>query len=378
MSERNYKSYNPEAMNCDFDRVCWSPVMTAPDVNTALNIFNCIVKDIFDKHARTIEKRTKSHPCQWINQELKNFMDQRDKLHRKAKQSKSDDDWNAYKILRNKCVNMQRKAKGIYHKNKIDENHLNPKKFWKTVKEIFPTKPGTHNSNANIASNNRNLANDFRNYFSTAVDKLKSKTFKLVNFVWKSPQDITLRTTKKFQFKYVSKVSIMTFLKKLKRNKATGMDELPPGMLKDCREKILTPLHHIINMSLVTATVPTAWKRAKLVPIFKSGDRKKPENYRPISVLPVLSKLLEKSVHTQLIDFLETNKLLNDSQFGYREKRSTQIATTLFVDEIKEAAKNGKMVGAVFLDLSKAFDTIIYDVILKKLQEYRIATNETM
>lgn len=375
---RNYKSYNPQLMNLDFDCVSWIPVLTAPDVNTALNIFNFIVKDIFDKHAPMIEKRIKGRSCPWIDQDLKNIMNQRDKLYRKAKHSKSDADWNAYKTLRNKCVNMQRKAKGVYHKNKINENRLNPKKFWKTVKDIFPTKAGTYNSNTNTASDNRSLADRFRNYFSTAVGELKSKAFKIMNFVWKSPQKVTLRTTKNFRFQYVSKVSIMAFLKKLRRNKATGLDELPPGMLKDCREKIATPLHHIINMSLETATFPSAWKRAKLVPIFKSGDRKNPENYRPISVLPVLSKLLEKSVHSQLLHFLETNKLLNDSQFGYREKRSTQLATTLFVDDIREAAEKGKMVGAVFLDLSKAFDTISHDVILKKLRDYGVSTREML
>ena len=166
-------------------------------------------------------------------------------------------------------------------------------------------------------------------------------------------------------------------MKKIKRNKSTGLDDLPPGMLKGCREYIITPLHHIINLSLRSKIVPSAWKQAKIVPIFKSGEtKKKAENYRPISVLPVLSKLLEKAVHDQLLTFLESNKLLNDSQFGYRKKRSTQLATTLFV-EIRQAAENGKMVGALFVDLSKAFDTISHDVILNKLCNYGVASAET-
>jgi len=147
-------------------------------------------------------------------------------------------------------------------------------------------------------------------------------------------------------------------------------------MLKDCKEHIITPLHYIINLSLQSKTVPSAWKQAKIVPIFKSGDKEKAENYRPISVLPALSKILEKAVHDQLLTFLESNKLLNDSQFGYREKRSTQLATTLFVDDIRQAAENGKMVGALFLDLSKAFDTISHDVILTKLSNYGVASAE--
>ena len=189
---RNYKSYDPQMMNLDFDHVNWLPVVTAPDVNTALNIFNFIVKDIFDKHAPLIEKRIKGCPCPWINQELKKAMNQRDRLHRKARNSKNEDDWKAYKTLRNKCINLQRKAKGAYHKNKINENRLNPMKFWKAIKDIFPTKAGSNNGNANPASTNRNLANKFRDYFSFAVNELKSKALKLKNCVWKSPQNICL------------------------------------------------------------------------------------------------------------------------------------------------------------------------------------------
>ena len=91
----------------------------------------------------------------------------------------------------------------------------------------------------------------------------------------------------------------------------------------------------------------------------------------------MLSKLLEKAVHDQLLTFLESNKLSNDSQFGYRERRSTQLATTLFVDEIWQAAENGKIVGGLFVDLSKAFNTINQDVILNKLSNYGVAFAET-
>ena len=100
-------------------------------------------------------------------------------------------------------------------------------------------------------------------------------------------------------------------MSKLKRKKATGTDELPQGMLNDCREFIVDPLHHIVNFSLRTSTVQTVWKQAK--PIFKSGNQKQAENCRPISVLPILSKLVEKAVHPQLLKYLEENKLLNNS-----------------------------------------------------------------
>ena len=144
------------------------------------------------------------------------------------------------------------------------------------------------------------------------------------------------------------------------------MEELPPGMLKDCHQHLIDPLHHMINMSLQSSTVLSA--RKKVVLLLKSGDKNNNDNYRPISVLPTLSKLLEKAVHNQS-QYLEENDLLNIFQIGYRDKRSTQLATTLLFDEIREAAEK---VGALFLGLSKAFDTISHDVILEKLKRYGV------
>ena len=125
-------------------------------------------------------------------------------------------------------------------------------------------------------------------------------------------------------------------LKALKRKKATGLDQLPSALFKDSANEIAKPLTHIINLSLNSSLVPTCWKRAKVTPVFKSGSVDDVSNYRPISVLPVLSKIMERAVFTQLSEYLETNKLLTKCQFGYRSKRST---ATLFVDDIRKEIK---------------------------------------
>ena len=225
---RNYKSYDPNVMNENFKQVNWLPVMTAPNVNVAVYIFNTVVKEIFDKHAPPIEKRVKGRLCPWIDDGLKSTMNRRDRLLRKARKTNKDEDWKAYKTLRNTCNNLTRKAKGTYHKNVINENRLNPKNFWNAIKEMFPTKAGTKNSNSKSPQSNQKLADSFADYFSTAVRKLKRQSLRLKEFVWKSPRTAVLRTNKTFQFDYVSKVFIINFLKKMKRNKATGLDELPP------------------------------------------------------------------------------------------------------------------------------------------------------
>ena len=116
------------------------------------------------------------------------------------------------------------------------------------------------------------------------------------------------------------KIFIEKEQRNLKRQKAIRVDNLPPGLLKDCAMHIATPLCYIINLSISTSTIPTIWKYVKVSPVFKSGDSSEPGNYCPISILPVLSKILEKAIHKQLMDYLKTENLLCNQQYEFRRK----------------------------------------------------------
>ena len=159
-------------------------------------------------------------------------------------------------------------------------------------------------------------------------------------------------------------------LRSLNRQKATGIDELPPGLLKDCAKGISKPICHIINLSIQTSTVPTIWKVAKISQVFKSGVNTLPENYHPISVLPFHSKLLEKAVHSKLMNYLEKGNMLSDSQYWFRNKRSAKMAVTLLCDNIRRKIDIGEMVGTIYIDLSISFDTIGHGILLQKLPAY--------
>ena len=221
-------------------------------------------------------------------------------------------------------------------------------------------------------------ANSFRSYFKNVIRTLKTKAFPLVDFAWRFVKPPSAKTDKRFIFKCVSRVQIEQDLRSLQRTKATGIDELPSAMLKDCAKYISGPLCYIINLSIKSFTVPSLWKIAKVVPIliYKFGNTNLLENHRPISVLPVLSKLIEKAVHKQLLDYLEGNKLLNNCQYGFRKHRSTKLAATLLCDNIRRELDNGKFVGAIYIDLSKAFDTIGHAILLNKLASCGVIGNE--
>ena len=165
-------------------------------------------------------------------------------------------------------------------------------------------------------------------------------------------------------------------LKSLNRKKADGLDKIPNCLLKDAATVIAPPLAFIINMSLKSGIVPSEFKCGKVIPVYKSGPQNNIDNYRPITILPTISKILEKCVHSQLMMYLETNKFLSINQFGFRSKRSTELATTLFTDNIRKAMDKGEMTGAVYIDLSKAFDTISHCAIITKLNEYGVRSVE--
>ena len=143
------------------------------------------------------------------------------------------------------------------------------------------------------------------------------------------------------------------------------LDNIPAYLLKDCANVIAQPLTHIINNSMSTGIFPTDWKRSKVIPLPKTKPYNCVKNHRPISVIPNISKVIEKLVHTQLFAYLNENDLLHDSQFGFRNGRCTELAATLFTDNVKRKVDEGKLVGAVFIDLTKAFDTLNHDTLFK-------------
>ena len=162
-------------------------------------------------------------------------------------------------------------------------------------------------------------------------------------------------------------------LKQLKRKKSEGIDEIPNRILKDCAQELAPPIAHIINLSLKSAQIPKELKTAEVTPVYKDGEKSKYTNYRPISVLPTISKILERCVYSQLMHHLESNNLLSTQQFGFRKRRSTETAPLLFTDEIHRAMDQENLTGALFIDLSKAFDTVSHSSILAKLPEYGIS-----
>ena len=154
--------------------------------------------------------------------------------------------------------------------------------------------------------------------------------------------------------------------------KTSGVDNIPMTIIKLSIDIIVEPLTEIINLSLVSGCFPDTLKIAKVLPIFKTGDPEKLENYRPISILPSFSKFYEKVVYNRIYRYLKYPNLLYKNPFGYRRNHSTYMALIQLVNNIASAIDNRESPAGVFLNFSKTFDTIDHHTLRNKLDHYGI------
>ena len=214
----------------------------------------------------------------------------------------------------------------------------------------------------------------------TFVDNLnkKFKTFLFnqggaeVSLLFRSPKKTvtTDKLSQTFKFAEISEEFVHKKLKSLKTNKASGLDQLSPRLMKDSSSLIAKPLALIMNYSIAQGSVPLDWKASKVSPLYKGGKAYDMDNYRPISVLCISSKIFERAIHSQLCGFLEKNKLLSPYQCGFRKRYSTELATISLSDSILRSMDQGTLTGSVFIDLKKAFDTVDHDLSIEKLSRY--------
>ena len=168
---------------------------------------------------------------------------------------------------------------------------------------------------------------------------------------------------------------VIELCKEIETSKSSGFDDMSSRICKDAFMVLADQLVHLFNCSLDAGVFPDAWKAAKIIPLFKGGDRESVSNYRPISLLPLRGKLLEKIVHKRISSFLEERNFLTKNQGGFRKGFSTVSTIADLTDDIFQNINKGYTTMAAFIDLKKAFDTVNFDILIRKLYKAGIRSS---
>ena len=174
-----------------------------------------------------------------------------------------------------------------------------------------------------------------------------------------------------FKIPSITPVQVSTIINALDPSKAIGLDGIGPRVLKSVCAVLSESLALLINKSIATGCFPDQLKLAKVFPIYKGGSKSDPNNYRPISILPTISKLFERHINSHLTAYLNKYSLIHESQSGFRRKHSCQTALVKLIDKWMECIDKGDMIGSIFIDFRKAFDLVDQNILIKKLSAYK-------
>ena len=367
---RDFNSLDPESLKDELESVDWSNLDTLT-MDESVKSFNEIFTAIIDKHIPKISKRVKrSRQPGWLNSDIKRNMKLRDNAKKRGR-------FNEHKYYRNLTTRLIREAKKKYYTEYVVDNKHNPRKISKLFDELagktkLETIP-TISCNNSTTTDSKEIADILNKHFTNIADKYAS------NFQNQDEPDFTplrqfiqskLPPGNIFKIPPMTEHHMAKLIKDMDVSKATGLDDISAKIIKLSGPYITKVLVQICNRSIETGTFPKPWKMAKVIPLYKKNGKEDPGNYRPISILPVLSKILEKHVATSLLEFLNVNDLLAKRQSGFRSKHSCETALHLMIDEWSSHLLDKKMVGLLFVDFSKAFDLVDHKIILQKLAEY--------
>ena len=313
----------------------------------------------------------------WMHKSILKCSKKQQKLYKNWLSSRNDSDYIKYIDYRNTYKRLKRHCKISYYSNKCVEYKNNCKKLWSTINHAICK----HNDKSNIVdcitvanleiTDSTQIANEFGHYFASIGKNYAEKIP-----ASKNPPSSYLnrisRNEKSIYFVPCTRLEIKDIISKLPNKNSSGYDNISNKLLKELCDTILEPLYIIFNQSLELGIFPTNMKHGEVVPLYKNGSRKCLANYRPITLLLTISKVLEKLVYKRVYLFLNNNNQIYSSQYGFRSSHSCENAITELISTIVKNLEDHKYTVALFLDLSKAFDTLEHDLLLQKLDKYGI------
>ena len=386
----NYRSYK------NFDEVQFkNDIQRHSHLCTTYAKFEKVFLEILEIHAPLKRKLLRANEAPYMTRTLRKAMMRRSQLESKYYKTKASIDLTNYKRQKNYVSRLYKKERAKFFKNLDLKSFLDNKNFWKNVKPFFSEKGSVGQKISivdgnNIISDSALLAEHFKTFFKQAVDNLDlpsnndilnlnirgdlhcpidiiTAKFASHPSILKIRENMT-RHPSTFSFHQVGLTSIKKTISQLNNKKATTFGNVPTKELKRTQDICGPIIQSLFNETITNFTFSNKLKYADVSPIFKKGDATSVKNFRNVSVLPVVSKVYEREIQSQLLDYFEP--LLSPHMCGYRKGYSTQYALVALIERWRESLDKGGYAGAMLMDLSKAFDTIDHKLLIAKLCAY--------
>ena len=356
----------------------WKCIYDETDMQNAFTTFHGVLLKLYNTHfPKQKVKYAYNTRKPWLSHGLREAIKKKNKLFLKYRKTNSVQNETNYKIYRNKLNHILKISEKKHFQELLNSSKDNMKKTWQIMKNIvnkgkskqiqskFKLSDGTVTTNKDVISSKFN--DFFVNIGPTLAKKIPNQTLSPLHFMG-NPMINSIFLTQ------VTPVEMTDILQSLK-NGAAGYDDINASLLKMVSSCIVLPLVYLCNLSLDQGIFPDELKVANIVPLYKADDPFMFNNYRPVSLLSVLSKVFERVMYNRLMEYLDVYKILVSCQFGFRKLHSSCMALMALMDKLISSLENKEFVIGIFLDFSKAFDNVDHDILLCKLSHYGIRGN---
>ena len=381
-SDKAIKNMVTDMNACDISKNMNNDLSSDPNLN--YNILHDHITEMKKKHLPyKFEKfhRHKHKINKWISFGIIRSIKTRDEMYLKFKRCNQQNV--EYDTLKNNLHVFNRilkkairEAKIQYYDKLFEQHKSDIKKTWQTISDIIcksNTKRKTLDKiivDSKVIRDKGEICDKFNDFFANIGPKLATQIKPISNKTYDT--FLKKRLLMSFAFTLVAENDVLKHLSSLRTKNSAGIDGISVKLLKKISSALISPLTLIINQSLVTGIFPDKLKIAKVLPLFKKDDHTLMDNYRPISLLTSISKLFEKVVFSQLYDYFRNNDLFYDSQYGFLKNHSTEYAAMELTDKVLKDIDERNISLAIFMDLSKAFDTLDHSILINKLAYYGI------
>lgn len=344
-SYRDFRNIDMNALYRDVSACNLSQLLMLP-IDEAITYFHDQLNLLFNSHAPMVTKKKIDPGTPWMTSEIMYLRRQRDAAFRKLKLTSNSTEKaiqrNNFNNIRNKVISSVKKTKIEFFSRTFNSN-LSTKQLWKNLR-------------------NNGVNNKPQVECSLSPNELASVFFPVHNPTW-NPLAVKSRTTQTFSFESVTVNQVVLAVSSIRSN-ASGLDGVSMKFFKLLLPSVINTFTDFINRCFTNSHFPTAWKVSKVIPVPKG----KPDEFRPISLVPALSKACERLMNDQITMFIDNSELLSRFQSGFRKYHSCKTALLHVTNEIGRAIDQNQVAFLILIDFSKAFDTIIHQQLLRKLQ----------